>query len=262
MTTPSTPERAAYVVRRADKYYTGNEEFGDILDVSVLTINTAEWLTRGYPGSVAEPFEKYRSRIERLHAALGTAEEPVPSVPRDGLYKKFIVRRADGRDLQGEKHHKCDYLVLDLVHDAHAHSAVAAYVASCVSDAPALAEDLRRRMGISEHPAASDDADVQAVREAIDKIDVLSPKWRDGLNASLDRIADRLARGKHVVELLHASEQLIRTLRDQLREAQAECERLRKLLIPCTEIVTINTTPTVFQEATLTTPAAGAGEGT
>jgi hypothetical protein len=60
-----------------------------------------------------------------------------------GLYRKFDVRRTDGSDAPGGKHHQCAYFVLDLDHDPHAKAALAAYAKSCRSDFPVLADDLQ-----------------------------------------------------------------------------------------------------------------------
>ena len=64
---------------------------------------------------------------------------------RRGLYEKFEVRRTDGRDRPGEKHHGCRYFVLDLDHDPLAYPALVAYadVAEKVGYR-ALARDLRK----------------------------------------------------------------------------------------------------------------------
>lgn len=59
-----------------------------------------------------------------------------------GVYKKFEVRRIDGRSNLGEKHEKCEYFVLDLTHDPHAKPALMAYAESCRTQYPQLAEDL------------------------------------------------------------------------------------------------------------------------
>lgn len=62
-----------------------------------------------------------------------------------GLIGKFTVRRNDGRDVEGEKHHGCRYFVLDLDHDPHAKPALAAYAKSARADGyTALADDLDR----------------------------------------------------------------------------------------------------------------------
>ena len=63
-----------------------------------------------------------------------------------GLYPKFNVTRADGRDGNGDKHHGCDYFVLDLTHDTHALPAIAAYAESCKDTYPVLSEDLRGKV--------------------------------------------------------------------------------------------------------------------
>jgi hypothetical protein len=63
-----------------------------------------------------------------------------------GLYHKFNVARADGSSAAGGRHADCDYFVLDLTHDQHAKSALAAYVAVCAQDYPQLATDLRDKL--------------------------------------------------------------------------------------------------------------------
>jgi len=64
-----------------------------------------------------------------------------------GLYNKFKVSRADGRDQRlTDKHYGCRYFVLDLNHDQHAKAAIEAYASSCESEFPKLAEDLRNQI--------------------------------------------------------------------------------------------------------------------
>ena len=55
---------------------------------------------------------------------------------------KFIVRRADGRDAPGCKHHGCQYFVLDLDHDSSALPTLRAYMHACKDERPALSHDL------------------------------------------------------------------------------------------------------------------------
>lgn len=71
------------------------------------------------------------------------------SVPAEqqGLFRKFDVRRVDGSDQPGGKHHGCRYFVLDVDHDQHAHDALTAYAAACESSHPELAADLRTKWG-------------------------------------------------------------------------------------------------------------------
>lgn len=62
-----------------------------------------------------------------------------------GLYEKFEVRRKDGTDAPGGKHHGCEYFVLDMTHDKHAINALLTYASSCEAEYPELAEDLRKK---------------------------------------------------------------------------------------------------------------------
>ena len=64
-----------------------------------------------------------------------------------GLYRKFRVERTDGKSAPGEKHHGCEYFVLDMDHDDHAKAAIKGYVHSleASNEYPGLAADLRRR---------------------------------------------------------------------------------------------------------------------
>lgn len=70
---------------------------------------------------------------------------PNTSPHNRGLYKKFHVTRTDGRDEPGNKHHNCEYFVLDMDHDDHAMAAIRAYVQSLedAGEYPDLAADLR-----------------------------------------------------------------------------------------------------------------------
>ena len=59
-----------------------------------------------------------------------------------GLYRKYDVRRTDGSSEPGQKHHGCEYFVLDVTHDPHAVAALKAYADSCRNEYPLLADDL------------------------------------------------------------------------------------------------------------------------
>lgn len=63
-----------------------------------------------------------------------------------GLYNKFIVQRTDGQNAEGQKHHGCDYFVLDLTHDKHALPALLAYAEACQEEHPLLAKDLYKKI--------------------------------------------------------------------------------------------------------------------
>lgn len=62
-----------------------------------------------------------------------------------GLYGKFFVERTDGKSAPGQKHHDCDYFVLDITHDPYAKAALLAYADSCEAQYPLLAADLRSK---------------------------------------------------------------------------------------------------------------------
>jgi hypothetical protein len=61
----------------------------------------------------------------------------------EGPQERYEVIRKDGSSTPGGKHHGCEFWVLDLDHDKHSVPAVVAYAASCESDLPQLARDLR-----------------------------------------------------------------------------------------------------------------------
>jgi hypothetical protein len=66
---------------------------------------------------------------------------------RQGLFRKYDVRRVDGEDGPGGRHHGCELFVLDLSHDRHAVPAIQAYANACRETHPQLARDLDRRHG-------------------------------------------------------------------------------------------------------------------
>ena len=85
---------------------------------------------------------------------------------QQGIFEKFTVRRNDGSDAPGGKHHGCRYFVLDLDHDQHAGPAMHAYAVSCRATHPVLAEDIESTWGRAEipGPAVGQDA-VDAARK-------------------------------------------------------------------------------------------------
>lgn len=64
-----------------------------------------------------------------------------------GLYRKFKVERTDSKSAPSEKHHGCEYFVLDMDHDKHARAAIEGYVQSLEKSGefPLLAVDLRQK---------------------------------------------------------------------------------------------------------------------
>ncbi|HBT32008.1 MAG TPA: hypothetical protein DEB15_03800 [Pusillimonas sp.] len=69
---------------------------------------------------------------------------------RQGLFRKFDVRRTDGSDHPGGKHHGCRYFVLDIDHDPYAQAALSAYAGVCEQSHPELAADLRDKWSAAE----------------------------------------------------------------------------------------------------------------
>lgn len=81
--------------------------------------------------------------IDALKKVVANLESIDPDMNR-GIYKKFIVRRADGSSAPGRKHEKCSYFVFDLEHDKFARPALIAYAKACLNEYPDLAIDLAR----------------------------------------------------------------------------------------------------------------------
>lgn len=59
-----------------------------------------------------------------------------------GVYKKFDVKRTDGSSDKGQKHHDCQYFVLDLQHDRFSRNALYAYAKACKKEFPELSKDI------------------------------------------------------------------------------------------------------------------------
>jgi hypothetical protein len=68
----------------------------------------------------------------------------MPDDTHRGLYNKFEVKRVDGKDNPGEKHHGCEYFVLDVTHDKFAAVALVAYANACASEYPELSKELHQ----------------------------------------------------------------------------------------------------------------------
>ena len=99
-----------------------------------------------------------------------------------GLYRKFEVRRVDGSDALGGKHHGCEYFVLDMTHDQHAPAALRAYAQSCASTHPHLSADLMVRFGGERQGAAA------VVREALEAAFEEREGWRVKVAAAVRTI--------------------------------------------------------------------------
>jgi hypothetical protein len=108
----------------------------------------AESPSEAAPGDVVVP----QTVIQLEHTTTGNPSPPVavapseaPKVEPPGLYRKFTVTRTDGSSGHWGKHERCDYFVLDWVHDKFAPVAALAYADACQSEYPELAADLRKR---------------------------------------------------------------------------------------------------------------------
>lgn len=64
-----------------------------------------------------------------------------------GLHGKFIIARRDNKHLLGQKHHGCDYFVLDLTHDQHGIQVVRYYATLCREDRPQLSQEIFEKYG-------------------------------------------------------------------------------------------------------------------
>lgn len=68
--------------------------------------------------------------------------DPNKPAESQGLFAKFTIRRNDGSDLDGGRHHGCKYFVLDISHDPYAEAALLAYAQACRETHPQLAADI------------------------------------------------------------------------------------------------------------------------
>jgi len=98
--------------------------------------------------------------------------DPGKPAARQGLFRKFDVRRVDGSDQPGGKHHGCRYFVLDVDHDQFAAAALTAYAAACQQTHPELARDLRQQWGAATslpHLAVME-AEIAAARKILARL--------------------------------------------------------------------------------------------
>jgi len=132
------------------------------------------YMVDDYTGRAADlsywhEFDTALGRVEDALAAPVAAQAPAALPERDtskpaesqGLFRKFDVRRVDGSDQPGGKHHGCRYYVLDVDHDVYAGAALTAYAAACEATHPELARDLREKWGAAPTPPASASAELR-----------------------------------------------------------------------------------------------------
>ena len=77
-----------------------------------------------------------------------TERDTTKPATEQGLFRKYEVRRTDGRDSPGGDRFGAEYFVLDVMNDKHAGRALRAYAESVEETHPALAADMRERYGL------------------------------------------------------------------------------------------------------------------
>lgn len=83
--------------------------------------------------------------MSELDGLILSERDQTKPAEEQGLFRKFVVRRVDGSDESGGKHHGCEYFVLDINHDPHAKAALIAYAESCAKTHPELSMDMVTR---------------------------------------------------------------------------------------------------------------------
>ena len=126
------------------------------------------------PGAVEDLARNAADATIEYAFAARDATQVAPQLPvrdtsvqaeQQGLFRKFEVRRVDGTDRPGGKHHGCRYFVLDVDHDPCAHAALTAYAAACETTHPALAHDLRAKWGAAPCAQGAPDSEGVVSRE-------------------------------------------------------------------------------------------------
>lgn len=133
------------IVKLGDKLYARPVPCQDTADM----VNKAfqDGINSGY----AQAMEEEIARSRQVDPSILPERDESKPAESQGLFRKFEVRRVDGSDKPGGKHHGCRYFVLDLDHDQHADAAMAAYAQACKNTHPALSAELEAQYP-SEHP--------------------------------------------------------------------------------------------------------------
>lgn len=100
-----------------------------------------------------------------------------PSKPavEQGLYRKFEIKRTDGRDRPGGKHEHCEYFVIDVTHDVHAKVALEAYAQAASGNRGPLVDDMRDRYGLRAPMKQQGSASLQLAEQVL-SLDMGTPK--------------------------------------------------------------------------------------
>jgi hypothetical protein len=108
----------------------------------------------GMPLPVGVRLSRQRTRAQRRPAGPDPAAEREhhPGCGAEGLYAKYEVRRTDGSDQPGGRHHGCWYFVLDPAHDPDARTVLRQYAGLVAGERPRLAADLLDRPELRSDP--------------------------------------------------------------------------------------------------------------
>jgi hypothetical protein len=125
--------------------------------------------------------------------------DPAKPAEQQGLFHKFDVRRTDGSDVPGGKHHGCRYFVIDLDHDLNAGPTMRAYARACSNKHPQLAADLVAEFGMPQppssakvHPSVWADPVLNLMREARDTMIDFGPRGTQfEIIADIDKIIEQ-----------------------------------------------------------------------
>lgn len=101
--------------------------------------------------------------------------DPSKPAAERGLYRKFEIKRTDGRDQPGGKHEHCEYFVIDVTHDVHAKAALEAYAQAASGESGVLADDMRDRYGLSSPVTQQGSASLQLAEQVL-ALDMGTPK--------------------------------------------------------------------------------------
>lgn len=200
----------------------------------------------------------------RQHAELAAQQSVTGALPerdttktaeQQGLFRKFDVRRVDGSDQLGGKHHGCLYYVLDVDHDPYAAAALGAYADACKESHPELARDLREKWGAADtidtlRAQLAEQEDMAAVGRALmEAVKTYAPKhWHPNdcpseivgdLANECDELRVRLANAKEDREITYLTGVAVgkKGCEEQLAEAQRDSERLDWMIEQCAYVV-------------------------
>lgn len=99
--------------------------------------------------------EQAQPSLTTQEKAMFPERDTTKPAEQQGMFRKFDVRRVDGSDQPGGKHHGCKYFVLDLDHDKAAPAAMRAYATEIAPTHPQLAADIETEFGVGVSQAVA-----------------------------------------------------------------------------------------------------------